>query len=208
MLLSPFRHSLIQGFIPRVCGDFMKKLSLLLAILMLVACLCACENSKEEPTTTTTAPETTTDEVVIRVKKTLLVDVDDFIDGLSKYEGITVTTTDELVLLTMTGKSYASFIEQKHSEAVQSYNEILAKEDTYVEKFDYDENFRDVKVYVNRSRYDAASHDSYEFVDYVSIALAYQMYLPNGQQTKITILYSDNEEVISTDVLPITVDVR
>ncbi len=197
----------MQVFILRNYGDFMKKLALFLALLVVVCSLCACGGSTEEPTETT-APETTTDEVVIRIRKDLIVDTDEFKTDMQKYEGVSVSETDELILLTMNSASYDKLVEAKHEEAVKAYDALKTQEGSFVDNIVYDENFRDVKVYVNREKYDAVSHNSMEYVTYAANALVYQMYLPNGQQCKVQMIYADTEEVIGTTTLPNQIELK
>lgn len=185
----------------------MKKLALLLALLVVVCSLCACGGSTEEPTETT-APETTTDEVVIRIRKDLIVDTDEFKTDMQKYEGVSVSESDELILLTMNSASYDKLVEAKHEEAVKAYDALKTQEGSFVDNIVYDENFRDVKVYVNREKYDAVSHNSMEYVTYAANALVYQMYLPNGQQCKVQMIYADTEEIIGTTTLPNKVEIK
>lgn len=197
----------MQVFTLRNYGDFMKKLALFLALLVVVCSLCACGGSTEEPTETT-APETTTDEVVIRIRKDLIVDTDEFKTDMQKYEGVSVSETDELILLTMNSASYDKLVEAKHEEAVKAYDALKTQEGSFVDNIVYDENFRDVKVYVNREKYDAVSHNSMEYVTYAANALVYQMYLPNGQQCKVQMIYADTEEVIGTTTLPDQIELK
>lgn len=197
----------MQVFTLRNYGDFMKKLALFFALLVVVCSLCACGGSTEEPTETT-APETTTDEVVIRIRKDLIVDTDEFKTDMQKYEGVSVSETDELILLTMNSASYDKLVEAKHEEAVKAYDALKTQEGSFVDNIVYDENFRDVKVYVNREKYDAVSHNSMEYVTYAANALVYQMYLPNGQQCKVQMIYADTEEVIGTTTLPNQVEIK
>lgn len=185
----------------------MKKIALLLALVLVVCSLCACGGNTEEPTETT-APETTNDEVVIRIKKELIVDAGKFSTDMQTYEGVSVSVTDELIILTMNSSSYDKLVEAKHAEAVKAYDALKTQEGSFVENIVYDDNFRDVKVYVNREKYDSASHNSMEYVTYAANALVYQMYLPNGQQCTVQMLYSDTEEVIGTTTLPNQIEIK
>lgn len=186
---------------------FMRKLALLLALLVVVCSLCACGGNTEEPTETT-APETTTDEVVIRIRKELIVDIEQFKVDMQAHEGVAVTETDELLLLTMNSASYDKLVQAEHDKAVKAYDALKTREGSFVDNIVYDENFRDVKVYVNREKYDAVSHNSMEYVTYAANALVYQMYLPNGQQCTVQMIYSDTEEVIGTTTLPNQIELK
>ncbi len=180
----------------------MKRIALLLALLVLVVSLCACGGNTDEVAETTTEVETTNDNVSINIKKELIVDVEDFKAQLLEYEGVSVNESDELLTLNMNAASYDKLVEAKHTEAVNAYDALLKQEGTFVEKFVYDDNFREVKVYVNREKYDAVSHNSTEYITYAANALVYQMYLPNGQQCTVQMIYSDTEDVIGTTTLP------
>ncbi len=184
----------------------MKKIALLLSIAVLICTLCSCGGTKTEPTTETTAESTTNDEVAVHIRKDLLVDEASFVSEIQQFEGITVNSTDEKIILVMNSAAYDNLVAAKNNEAVESYNDILSEEGTYVEKFDYDENFRHVKVYVNRQGFDAIGNQNMEYIKFAGIAMAYQMYLPNGQRTTIELIYSDNEEVIGISNFPNNVE--
>lgn len=179
----------------------MKKIALLLALLLIVGSLCACGGNIEE-STETTVPETTNDDVYIRISKDLIVDIQEFKTGVQKYEGVAVSETDELIVLTMNSVSYNNLVDAKHAEAVAAYDALKTQEGSFVDNIIFDDNFRNVKVYVNRDKYDSVNHNSMEYVTYAANALVYQMYLPNGQQCTVQMIYSDTEEVIGTTTLP------
>jgi hypothetical protein len=185
----------------------MKKIALLLALLLIVGSLCACGGNTEDPTEST-APETTTDEVAIRIRKELIVDIEQFKVDMQAYEGVAVTETDELLLLTMNSASYDKLVQAEHDKAVKAYEALKTQEGSFVENIVYDTNFRNVKVYVNREKYDSANHNSMEYVTYAANALVYQMYLPNGQQCTVQMIYSDTEEVIGTTTLPNQIELK
>lgn len=180
----------------------MKKICLLLVLVLVVCCFGACGGSGAVESTEPSTELTTTDEVVIRIKKDLIVDETAFLKELEVYDGITAESTDELLLLNMNAATYDKLVAGKHAEALADYDAFLQEEGTYIEKFDYDENFRTVKVYVNRQGYDSVSHDKLEYIKYAAVAMEYQMYLPNGQQTTVEMIYSDTGEVIGVSSLP------
>ena len=185
----------------------MKKIVALLLAALVVVSLCACGGNTDE-VTETTAPETTNDEVVIRIRKELIVDVEEYKTDIQTYEGVAVAESEELIILTMNSSSYDNLVQKKHDEAAAAYDAIETQEDSFVEDIVYDVNFRNVKVYVNRDKYDAASHSGMDYITYAANALVYQMYLPNGQQCTVEMIYSDTQEVIGSSTLPNKVEVK
>lgn len=185
----------------------MKKIVALLLAVLVVCSLCACGGNTDD-VTETTAPETTNDEVVIRIKKDLIIDVEEYVTDIQKYEGVSVAQSDELIILTMNSSSYDNLVQAKHDEAVAAYDAFKTQEGTFVENIVYDINFREVKVYVNREKYDSSNHSSMDYVTYAANALVYQMYLPNGQQCTVELIYSDTQEVIGSSTLPNKVELK
>ncbi len=182
----------------------MKKLLLLLCLVMLICSLCACSGDADAENTEPVEESVTVDDVVnISFDKDEFVDYKKFIKESEGYEGVTCEEGDTTIVLTMDSASYAKLLEAKQKEAVEAYDKLVKEEGSYIEKFDYDDNFREVKCYVNRELYEAADvNTTMAVIELGGVALAYQQYHVHGKNTIISLIYADNEEVIATVKLP------
>ena len=191
----------------------MKKILLLLSLLVCVALLSSCGGSAgsditSDEATDNVATEATNENVVIEIDKAALADAEAFTDDLKAY-GADVTDSEDggLLLCEFTKGEYAIFIQEKHEETVKSFEDLEANTESYVEKVEYDDDFRNLKIYVNKEAYDkkaSASSLGNTFNDYAiaAKAIVYQMYLTDGQHTITEIYYTDTEEPISRFSLP------
>lgn len=171
---------------------------------MLICSLCACSGDADTESTEAVEESTAVDDVVnISFDKDELLDYHEFMQKAETYEGVTCEESDTTIILTMNGASYAKLLEAKQKEAVKAYNKLIKEEGSYIEKFDYDDNFRTVKCYVNRELYDAADvNTTMAVINLGGIALSYQQYHVHGQSTIVSLIYSDTDEVIATIKLP------
>lgn len=192
----------------------MKKLSLVLVAVLILLSLSACGNGTEDGLsnppagvsgTQPVSEETTqSDDVFINIKKDLL-DIEMFKESLAEYEGIVFTENETFLNMQMSSKTYDYLVENENSETIEAYNSMLTAEGTYIVSMDYDVNFREINVYVDKAVYDSAERNAiYEAINIASPALAYQMFLPNGQQTTVNLMDSETEEVIGTCTLPMS----
>lgn len=183
----------------------MKKISLLLCIVVLIVSLCGCSEETAEPETTEAVEESVTvDDVVnISFEKDEFGDYNKFIEEVEGYEGVEYSESDTNIVLTMDSATYVNLLEAKQKQAVKDFDKLLEEEGSYYEKFDYDDNFRNIKAYVNRELYDEAQvNTTLEVIKLGSIALAYQRYHIKGQNTVVSLMYADDEAVIATVKLP------
>lgn len=180
---------------------------------MCVTLLSACGGKGDTDTTSDDAVDNATTEainenVVIEIDKAALADVEAFSDDLKAY-GADVTDSENggLLLCEFTKDEYAIFIQEKHEETVKAFEDLEANTESYVEKVEYDDDFRNLKIYVNKESYDkkaSASSLGNTFNDYAiaAKAIVYQMYLTDGQHTITEIYYTGTEEPISRFSLP------
>ncbi len=192
-------------FIPKSCGNYMKKIALALVVLMLFSVFTACNKNVVEHTTTTEATETQPENVVISINKNLVTDETEFIVGISEFEGISVASNENFHILTMSQGTYVTFLKSKAQEVYDMYDSIIS-EDGFVEDITYNENFRTIKVLVDRVGFDAIGEDSQrlQLITIGAYAMSYQMFLEDGQKTTVIAVYSDTEEEAMVISLPIT----
>lgn len=181
----------------------MKKIALLLAVLMVLCAFVSCDKTTEEPTTTETT-QAQPENVVIHIKKDL-VDETTFLVSISEFEGISVASDDTFHILTMSQGTYVTFLKAKAQEVYDMFDEIIAA-GSFVENIDYNENFRTIKVIVDRDGFDAIGKDTQrvQLMTIGAYAMSYQMFLEEGQKTTVMAIYSDTEEEAMVMSLPIT----
>ncbi len=183
----------------------MKKVALILAVLMVICALASCDKAAEEPATTTEVAETQPENVVIHIKKDL-VDETTFITSISEFEGISVASDETFHILTMSQGTYVTFLKAKAQDVYDMFDDIIAQ-GSFIEDITYDENFRTVKVMVDREGFDAIGKDTQrvQLMTIGAYAMSYQMFLEEGQKTTVIAVYSDTEEEAMVMTLPITV---
>ncbi len=181
----------------------MKKIALLLAVLMVLCAFVSCDKTPEEPTTTETT-QAQSENVVIHIKKDL-VDETTFITSISEFKGISVASDDTFHILTMSQDTYVAFLKAKAQEVYDMYDQIIDA-GSFVEDITYNENFRTIKVMVDRESFDAIGKDTQrvQLMTIGAYAMSYQMFLEEGQKSTVIAVYSDTEEEAMLMSLPIT----
>lgn len=190
----------------------MKKISLIvLCLLAFVVLLSSCGSNGENSTESTTDNITTevkSENVTVEIEKSGLADIDSFSDDLKAY-GAEITDSEDggKLVCEFTKSEYNILIQDKREATVKAFEDLENDAESYVEKVEYDDDFRNLKIYVNKEAYDSkASASSFgnTFNDYAiaAKAVAYQTYLKDGQSTITEIYYTDGEEPISRFTLP------
>ena len=182
----------------------MKKLALILAVVMVLCAFVSCDKAAEEPATTTEVAETQPENVVIHIKKDL-VDETTFITSISEFEGISVASDETFHILTMSQDTYVTFLKAKAQDVYDMFDDIVAQ-GSFIEDITYNEDFRIVKVMVNRDGFDAIGKDTQrvQLMTIGAYAMSYQMFLEDGQKTTVMAVYSDTDEEAMVMTLPIT----
>ena len=182
----------------------MKKLALVLALLMTICVFTSCGNKelKTEDTTQATTQEQIPVEISIRKD---LVDEVTFLTSISEFEGITVTSNDVYHVLTMSQETYVTFLKSKAQEVYDMFDEIIAA-GSFVEDITYNEDFRVVKVIVDREGFDAIGKDTQrlQLMTIGAYAMSYQIFLDEGQKTTVIAVCSDNQQEVMAITLPIS----
>lgn len=188
----------------------MKKTPIILFVAAVLCLLCACGNTENAPDSTVsssgngTLSESASENVVISVNKELVADETVFLTDISEIGGITSTMNDNFYVLTMSQESYKNLLKSKSQEVIDEY-ELLSRKGEYIEDIDYSEDFREIKVYVNRQKYDAvdSATQQMQLITIGAKAMSYQMFLTEGQKTLVSAVYSGTEETAFTISLPI-----
>ncbi len=195
--------------IPKNSGDFMKKLSLVLCLLACVVLLSSCgSDAASDSTDNSTTTEAVNETVIIEIEKLNIADEATFSDDLKAYGAeITDSEDGEKIVCEFTKKEYDILIQDKREETVKAFEDLENNAESYVEKVEYDDDFRNLKIYVNKEAYDkkaSASALGNTFNDYAigAKAVAFQIYLKDGQRTITEIYYTGAEEPISRFILP------
>lgn len=191
----------------------MKKVSLLISILLIVSLFTSCGTDNAPDTTGTSKPtsvETTAKEesiVQIAIEKSNLADADSFIQSMKDYGAeINDISGADGYLLVFSKSEYEKLLEDKYDETVKKFKEYEDNEEHYVDKVEYDEDFRNLKIYVDKELYDTTANTTSNIV-VAAVALSYQLYLEDGQKTNAEIIYSGTEEVIYSFSLPMNLSV-
>jgi hypothetical protein len=192
-----------------------KKLALVLALLIVVASFSSCTNSDynifkvevevdDVALSETAVSDIQPENVEISIRKDLVDEVT-FLTSISEFEGITVTSNDVYHILTMSQETYVTFLKSKAQEVYDMFDEIIAA-GSFVEDITYNEDFRVVKVIVDREGFDAIGKDTQrlQLMTIGAYAMSYQIFLDEGQKTTVIAVCSDNQEEVMAITLPIS----
>ena len=187
----------------------MKKFALLIALVLVVSLFSACGSEIDVADTTQAVPETTEEQLVrVSVSKSVLEDSEAFIKSMKKY-GAEVNDINgaDGYLFVFSKTEHKKLLEDKFNETVKKFAEYEDDENHYIDNIEYDEDFRNMTFYVDREIYDSTGSTTGNIV-VASSALSYQIYLEDGQKTNVKVVYSDNEEVVTTFFLPMNLSVE
>lgn len=189
----------------------MKKISLLLCLALVVCLFAGCSTESGNDTTNEPAVETTEEkasDITISIKKDSVVDAEDFIQGMKDY-GAEVDNKEEAdsLFFTFSSSEYKKLLDGKHKECVDKFKEFENNQEHYIDKVEFDDNFRNITMSVNKDLYDADSTKSDDYI-VAATALSYQMYINEAQYTNVKVVYTGTEEVVSTFSLPINYNIK
>lgn len=194
----------------------MKKLSWLLCLIFVVSLLAGCgaessnDTTRAEPTAEATEEKTTEKaaDVTITIKKDAVVEVDDFIQNMESFGAeVKNEEDDDSLFFTFSSDEYKKLLDAKKKECIDNFKGFENDPDNYVEKIEYDDNFRNITISVNKELYDVVDSTVGEYA-VAANALAYQMYINENQHTNVSIVYTGTEDVISTFSLPVNFSVE
>lgn len=184
----------------------MKKISLFLVLVLMLTSFVGCGDKVDTQTTAPSESETQADVVTISVNKDLVADETVFLTDISEYNGISVSSDDNFYILKMSKETYDTFLEIKGQTVCDHFDAIVAK-GGFVKDIDYGDNFRTIKVKVERNGFDALEKETQrlQLITIGAYAMSFQMFLTEGQKTTVTAVYSDTNEEAMVITLPITV---
>ncbi len=188
----------------------MKKLSVLLCLALVVCLFAGCGTEGDNDTTTEPTVETTekkAEDVTISIKKDSVVDAEDFIQSMKDYGAEVKNEEADSFFFTFSGTEHKKLLDDKHKECVDKFKEFESNEEHYIDKIEFDENFRNLTMSVNKELYDGASSKSDDYV-IAATALSYQLYINENQYTNVTVVYTGTEEVASTFSLPVNINIK
>lgn len=134
----------------------------------------------------------------------------EFYETLDSIEGVfhTKNTETNEYTIQMTETAYKKLKDVKSKEVLNGFDEIKKDTENYVTEIEYDEDFRNIKVTADRTKIPDGSISLFDdtVLKIISQAMAYQIYTVEGQKLKITVICSDNEEVVFESEFPIIVE--
>lgn len=192
----------------------MRVLSVLLVLILSLTLFSACntktENSNENTTENqTSSVETTSGEDAVRigVDKKNLADPESFIDNMKNYGAEVRDLTDAGgYLLLFSEEEHKKLLDDKKADVLKKFKGYEENQEHYVESIEYDEDFRNMKVYVNKELYSKTGTTTGNVI-VASAVLSYQMFLESGQKTNVEVIYSETEEVVSKFTLPMNLNI-
>ncbi len=189
----------------------MKKISVLLSLVFVVCLFTGCGTGNSGATTTEPTVETTEEkasDVTISIKKDSVVDAEDFIQGMKDY-GAEVNNKEDSdsFFFIFSSIEYKKLLDDKHKECVDKFKEFEDNQEHYIDKVEYDDNFRNLTISVNKALYDSDSAKSDGYI-VAATALSYQLYINEAQHTNVKLIYSGTEEVVSTFSLPMNFSIE
>ncbi len=193
--------------------NLMRKILSSIALVLSVFLLASCSTggSSDTPTDSdTTSVETTEkqEEIVrIAVDKETLADAESFIQSMKDYGAeVNDISGADGYLLVFSKTEHEKLIKDKYDETVKKFKEYEDNEEHYVDTVEYDGDFRNLKIYVDKELYETTANTTSDIV-VAAVALSYQLYLEDGQKTSVEVIYSGTDEVVSTFSLPINLSV-
>ncbi len=186
-------------------------LSLILVFSMCFVVFSGCNKTPEEETESTT--NAASSNVTIKISGDKFAEdfsEIEFYEVLDSIEGVfhTKNTETNEYTIQMTETAYKKLRDVKSKEVLSGFEEIKKSTENYVTDIEYDEDFRNIKVIAERDKIPDGSISLFDntVINIISEAMVYQIYTVDGQKLKITVICSDNEEVVFESEFPIIVE--
>ena len=169
-----------------------------------IALISACGTEDELPADTTVTNSTTqAQNVEIEISKDTLAEAEEFLKNMESYGAEVKDEADSnSYILTFSAEEHQKLLDDKYAETIKAFKEFENDQNNYVEKVEFDNNFRNITISVNRELYDVISSEVREYAVGAK-ALAYQLYANEEQHTNIKIVYSETEELVGEFEMPI-----
>lgn len=190
----------------------MKKIALIVTFALFVSLFSGCSTQENVEETTTKTSETTiqtTEEknVKISIKKESLAEPESFVDSMKAYGAkVKESEKSDEYTFVFSKSEHKELLKDKYDETIEKFKKYEDDPEHYIDTIEYDDDFRNLTLYVNKDLYDNGANSTSNMV-IAATALAYQIYLESGQKTNVKVIYSGTEEIISQFVLPMNLSV-
>ncbi len=186
----------------------MKKLLFLFATVLVIVCFSSCDGGEVAETTTTSSttaePTTQAQEVILKIDKGTLADPESFKKSMEEYGAETAELSEEDCFEFVFSKDeHNKLLKDKRDAVASVFKDYEENEASYIDKVEYDDDFRNLKIYVNKEKKTETSN-SVE-ITVASNALAYQTFLPEQKRTFVEIYYTGEEERVDSFTLPMSI---
>ncbi len=186
-------------------------LAFLLVFLMAFVVFSGCNKTPQEGTESTTKQNLSN--ITVKISGDSFAEdfsEIEFYETLDSIEGIfhTKNTETNEYTIQMTETAYKKLKDVKSKEVLSGFEEIKENTENYVTEIEYDEDFRNINVTADREKIPDGSISLFDntVLNIISEAMAYQIYTVEGQKLKITVICSDNDEVVFQSDFPIVVE--
>ena len=191
----------------------MKKTALLLCLLVFVSVFASCgknEAEKEtEPTTSAITEETGKEKIQIIVKKSEVASPEDFKTEMEGFGGtVSEDSTGEAFGISFTQEQYNDLLEAKRQGVKDKYNAVVKDTENGIIAIDYDDDFRVVKVTVDKDFYSNNQGDvTNKLFDLAAYGLSYQFYINENKRVRIAASFEGEEKPFYEFALPLSQEV-
>lgn len=188
----------------------MKRALLIITALLLLLSVVSCEAEnppKSQPSeivSKTAQAENPDDNVKLTVQKSLLAEPEKFSENMRGYGAEVEEDTDaQEYVFTFSSADYDKLLTLKKEETVSKLKAYENNEDSYIDKVEYDEDFRNLKIYADKQKYQNRGNGN-DDITVAATVLSYQIYLGEAQKTNVNVIYTGTEDVVSYYTLPLT----
>ncbi|MGN0526489.1 MAG: hypothetical protein ACI4IF_03565 [Acutalibacteraceae bacterium] len=192
----------------------MKKTVLVLCLLIILSAFTACADKeaekKKEPTTAeTTVTTEKAEKIQIIVKKSEVSNPDDFKSDIESFGGIVSEDgAEDAFGITFTQEQYNNLLNSKRQGVKDKYETLLNDPESGITALDYDDDFRVVKVAVNKDIYSKNQGEvTNKLFDLAAYGLSYQFYINENKRVRIVASFEGEEEPFYEFALPLSQEV-
>ena len=181
----------------------MKKALLLLVAVLMLGCFASCGSDNSDATTEAPTTEAQAQDVVLEISESTLADPDDFKATMEGYGAEVEELSDKAAFkFTFSEAEYKALLKDKKAETVSAFVAMEENEESYIDKIEYDEDFRKLKIYVDKDKKPEGTNT--EEISAASYALVYQTYIGEAQRTFVELYYTGEAERFNSFTFPIS----
>ena len=130
-------------------------------------------------------------------------DEETFLKEMKEYEARVIQANDGTKYSVAFSESqFNKYLTDKYNQVSAYYNSFKDDDDEYavIKKVEFDENFRNLKIYINKELWEVMAYDCTEGV--ASQAYAYQMFLEDGIGVNVEVINNKTNNVYNSYTLP------